>query len=82
MSRGGTSAPLEDELCRLEVRVVFAIGKKRLINSQNKNKVPQNKNKVPGAFNESDTVKTGSKSPEYQWFDASAMMAIPIYSDR
>ena len=34
MSRGGTSAPLEDELCRLEVRVVFAIGKKRLIDSQ------------------------------------------------
>ena len=75
MSRGGTSAPLEDELCRLEVRVVFAIGKKRLIDSQNKNK-------VPGAFNESDTVKTGSKSPECQWFGASAMMAIPIYSDR
>ena len=30
MSRGGTSAPLEDELCRLEVRVGFGIGNKRL----------------------------------------------------
>ena len=34
MNRGGTSAPLDDELWRLEVREVFAIGKKRLIDSQ------------------------------------------------
>ena len=34
MNRGGTSAPLDGELGRLEVRVVFAIGKKRLIDSQ------------------------------------------------
>ena len=27
MNRGGTSAPLADELYQLEVRVVFAIGK-------------------------------------------------------
>ena len=29
-NRGGISAPLDDELGRFEVRVVFAIGKKRL----------------------------------------------------
>ena len=34
MNRGGTTNPLDDELGRLEVRVVFAIGKKRLIDSQ------------------------------------------------
>ena len=34
MNRGGTSAPLADELYQLEVRVVFAIGEKRLIDSQ------------------------------------------------
>ena len=34
MNRGGTSAPLDGELGRLEVRVVFAIGKKRLIDQE------------------------------------------------
>ena len=30
LNRGGTSAPLDDELGRLEVRVGFGIGNKRL----------------------------------------------------
>ena len=34
LNRGGTSAPLDDELGRLEVRVGFGIGNKRLTDSQ------------------------------------------------
>ena len=34
MNRGGTSAPLDEVLGWPEVRVVFAIGKKRLTDSQ------------------------------------------------
>ena len=34
MNRGGTWAPLDDELGRLEVRVGFGIGNKRLTDSQ------------------------------------------------
>ena len=34
LNRGGTSAPLDDELGRLEVRVGFGIGNKSLTDSQ------------------------------------------------
>ena len=50
LNRGGTSAPLDDELGRPEVRVVFARATLRF--------------KVPGAFLRFDTVKTESKSLE------------------